>query len=139
MDKDRVKYLRNLYSEVGLFGIVSLIDYLEESYNSGKVILRIGSATVDLNKLLERFKKEHPGKDALGLIMTLPTFSMGSNDGSETPLDWLESFSKTIPEIESWKLKKFDLLFYDLAKESDWEFIHSKIKVVKEKITEVVH
>lgn len=106
--------LRAFYEKSACPGVVALIDYLASP--EGANTRCIGSSTIDFDGILgddARFPTD--AEKAAAVFFLTKSLHIGSNDGSVTPLEWLQELSVVFDTISNEARSRFDIVCAELA------------------------
>ncbi len=105
-DPDVAK-LRERFASFQCHGVVALIDYLASPEAEGMTY--IGSSTIGLSEILNEIWVSKEAQLASAWFRTR-SLHIGSNDGSVTPLQWMEKLSEVFEHVSVPARTRFDQL-----------------------------
>ncbi len=104
--------LRDLFASFQCHGVVALIEYLVSPQAKG--LRCIGSSTIGLTEIMKEIFLTEEARMASAWFRT-KSLHIGSNDGSVTPLQWLEKFAEVFEHVSVPEQKRFDELCGEFA------------------------
>lgn len=99
--------LREVFRSFQCHGVVALIEYLASP--EGGECTCIGSSTIGLSEIMNEIWISKEAQLASAWFRTR-SLHIGSNDGSVTPLQWLEKLSEVFGNVSEPAQKRFDQL-----------------------------